>query len=42
MSCGATREEAIGNAERLAVEAISDRVRHCEMPASALNLPSGK
>ena len=38
MCYGATREEAIGNTERLAIEVIADRVAHGEMPASAFNL----
>ena len=35
MSYGATREEAISNTERLAIEVIADRIKHGEMPASA-------
>ncbi|HXM45674.1 MAG TPA: hypothetical protein VN924_30835 [Bryobacteraceae bacterium] len=35
---GTTREEAIGNTERLAIEVIADRIAHGEMPASSLNL----
>jgi predicted RNase H-like HicB family nuclease len=38
MAYGETREEAIGSAERLAVDVIADRVRNGELPASALNL----
>lgn len=34
MCYGTTREEAIGNTERLAIEVIA----HGEMPASSLNL----
>lgn len=29
---GRTRDEAIGNAKRLAIEVIADRVAHGEMP----------
>ncbi len=35
MTCGATREEAISNGERLAIEVITARVRHDEPPLSA-------
>jgi len=35
---GKTREEAIGNTERLAIEVIADRIKHDEMPPSALNI----
>ena len=38
MAYGATREEAISNTERLAIEVIADRIRHAELPASALNV----
>ena len=38
MTYGATREEAISNTERLAIEVIADRIRHAELPASALNV----
>ena len=38
MSYGATREEAISNTERLAIEVIADRIKHGEMAASALNV----
>ena len=38
MCYGTTREEAIGNTERLAIEVIADRIAHGEMPASTLNL----
>jgi predicted RNase H-like HicB family nuclease len=38
MCYGTTREEAVGDAERLAIEVIADRIAHGEMPASALNL----
>ena len=37
MCYGSSREEAIGNTERLAIEVIADRVAHGELPASALN-----
>ena len=32
MSYGATREEAISNTEKLAIEAIADRIQHGELP----------
>ena len=38
MSYGATREEAISSAERLAIEVIADRIEHGELPSSALNV----
>ena len=38
MVYGATPEEAIGNAERLAIEVVSDRVVHGELPPSSFNL----
>ena len=38
MTYGNTREEAIGNTERLAIEVITDRVSHGELPPSALNV----
>ena len=38
MAYGATREEAIGNTERLAIEVITDRVAHGEMPPAAFNV----
>jgi predicted RNase H-like HicB family nuclease len=38
MTYGATHEEAISNIERLAIEVIADRIRHGELPASALNV----
>jgi predicted RNase H-like HicB family nuclease len=38
MTSGATREEAISNTERLAIEVIADRIRHVEKPMSALNV----
>jgi predicted RNase H-like HicB family nuclease len=36
MAYGATRNEAISNAERLAIDVITDRVAHDEMPSAAL------
>lgn len=33
---GETRDQAICNAERLAIEVIADRLAHGEMPSSAL------
>lgn len=38
MSYGETREEAISNTERLAIEVIADRIRHGELPPAALNV----
>jgi predicted RNase H-like HicB family nuclease len=38
MCCGQTRDEAISNAERLAIEVITDRIAHQEIPSSALNV----
>ena len=38
MSYGATREEAISNAEKLAIEVIADRIQHGELPSSALSI----
>jgi len=38
MTYGETREDAISNTERLAIEVIPDRVKHGELPASALNV----
>lgn len=38
MTYGATREQAIGNTEKLAIEVIADRVKHGELPPSALNV----
>jgi predicted RNase H-like HicB family nuclease len=35
---GASREEAICNAERLAIDVIADRIQHGELPASELNI----
>lgn len=33
---GQTRDEAISNAERLAIEVIADRIAHGELPSSSL------
>lgn len=38
MTYGDTREEAVSNAERLAIEVIADRIKHGELPSSALNV----
>jgi predicted RNase H-like HicB family nuclease len=38
MTYGETREEAIRNTERLAIEVIADRVQHGELPPGALNV----
>lgn len=38
MSYGQTREEAISNTERLAIEVIADRITQGELPSSALCL----
>ena len=38
MTYGETREEAISNTERLAIEVIADRVKHGELPPAALNV----
>ena len=38
MTYGLTREEAISNTERLAIEVIADRIKHGELAASALNV----
>ena len=35
---GDTREQAISNTERLAIEVIADRVAHGEMPESSFNV----
>jgi hypothetical protein len=39
MTYGQTREAAIGNTERLAIDPIADRIEHDELPPSALNVP---
>jgi predicted RNase H-like HicB family nuclease len=38
MTYGQTREEAISNTDRLAIEVIADRIKHAELPPSALNV----
>jgi predicted RNase H-like HicB family nuclease len=38
MCYGATREEAISKAEKLAIEVVADRIEHGELPAAALSL----
>ena len=38
MSYGQTRDEAISNTERLAIEVIADRIAHGELPSSALGI----
>jgi predicted RNase H-like HicB family nuclease len=38
MTYGQTREEAIGNTERLAIEAVAGRINREELPPSALNV----
>jgi predicted RNase H-like HicB family nuclease len=38
LTYGETREEAISNTERLAIEVIADRVTHGELPPAALNI----
>jgi predicted RNase H-like HicB family nuclease len=38
MCYGTSREEAISNAERLAIEVIADRIAHGELPSSALGV----
>jgi predicted RNase H-like HicB family nuclease len=38
MAYGETREDAISNTERLAIEVIADRIKHAELPPSALNV----
>jgi predicted RNase H-like HicB family nuclease len=38
MCYGRTRDEAIGNAERLAIEVIAGRIAHGELPSSALGV----
>ncbi len=40
MCCGQTRDEAISNAKRLAIEVIGDRIAHRELPSSSLGFPS--
>jgi predicted RNase H-like HicB family nuclease len=36
MCYGQSRDEAISNTERLAIEVIADRIAHGELPSSAL------
>jgi predicted RNase H-like HicB family nuclease len=38
MTYGSTREEAISNTEKLAIEVIADRITHGELPHSALSV----
>jgi len=38
MCYGQSRDEAISNAERLAIEVIADRITHGELPSSALGV----
>jgi predicted RNase H-like HicB family nuclease len=38
MTYGSTREEAISNTEKLAIEVIADRIKHSELPPSALRV----
>ena len=38
MCYGQSRDEAISNAERLAIEVIEDRISHGELPSSALGI----
>jgi predicted RNase H-like HicB family nuclease len=38
MSYGQSRDEAISNVERLAIEVIADRIAHRELPSSALGV----
>lgn len=38
MCYGQTRDEAISNAERLAIDVIADRIAHGELPSSALGV----
>ena len=38
MTYGSTREEAISNTEKLAIEVIADRMAHGELPPSALSV----
>jgi len=38
MCYGQTREEAIGKTERLAMDVIADRIKHNELPPSALDV----
>jgi len=38
MCYGQTRDEAMSNAERLAIEVIADRMAHGELPSSSLGV----
>ena len=38
MCYGQTRDEAIGNVERLAIDVITDRVAHGELPPSSFGV----
>jgi predicted RNase H-like HicB family nuclease len=38
MCYGQTRNEAISNVERLAIDVIADRIAHGELPSSALGV----
>jgi predicted RNase H-like HicB family nuclease len=38
MTYGKTREEAISNTEKLAIEVIASRIQHGELPVTALNV----
>lgn len=38
MCYGQTRDEAISNVERLAIEVIADRIAHSELPSSSLGV----
>jgi predicted RNase H-like HicB family nuclease len=38
MCYGQTRDEAVSNAERLAIEIIADRIAHGELPSASLGI----
>ena len=38
MAYGKSREEAISNTKKLAIEVIADRIQHSERPSSSLNV----
>jgi predicted RNase H-like HicB family nuclease len=38
MACGDSLEEAVGSAEKLAIEVIADRIKHGELPKAALSV----
>lgn len=40
MTYGGTRDEAIRNVEKLAIETIADRIEHGEPPSTAWNIAS--